>query len=182
MGARPVPPHARVTDRRQELTDTVVLTVGGLAHGGAPVSHAVCISGTGPPRRPRHWRSGGVGVAAPAAPAAKSLESAGYPQRRVATCIQTLGLPTQQGLRGVQDGSAEGVQHLCGTFDMAQAKKDLKNFSAEVWNLHNKDLIMYFFLRQRGAVQVVPLRRHAPFLRGDSWALGGDTRGLHRAT
>ena len=74
----------------------------GQARGGAPVGHAVCISDASPPRmggagrdravsqewqgvsgRPgsvRRRRGEGEQVAAPAAPAAKSLESAGYPQ------------------------------------------------------------------------------------------------------
>ena len=40
-------------------------------------------------REPHTRRSEGVEVAAAAALAPKSLESAGYPQRRVAACIQT---------------------------------------------------------------------------------------------
>ena len=49
-------------------------------------------TGPGVSRRPRSGRrrrSQGVEVAAPAAPAAEALDSAGCPQRRVAACIQT---------------------------------------------------------------------------------------------
>ena len=51
-------------------------------HSGLSVSPPV--TGPGVSRRPRSDLRRGPEVAAPAAPAAKSLESAGYPQRRVA--------------------------------------------------------------------------------------------------
>ena len=46
----------------------------------------------------------GPEVAAPAAPAAKSLESAGYPQRRVTACIQTDSKPRRHKKMAVSRG------------------------------------------------------------------------------
>ena len=67
------------------------------------------------PRSNRRRRSEGVEIAASAALAAKSLESAGYQRRRVVACIQTVA-------------SIVGLEHLVMSLTRAVVFSSIRQF------------------------------------------------------
>ena len=61
--------------------------------------------------------------------------------------------------------------------DTMQVKKDLKNFTAEVWKQHNKDVMMYCFFQRCYDDAVPALCEDAFFLSTRALGPGGVTRG-----